>query len=102
MINTNKALLSITVFTSLSLSTLTYAQTLSEEVFKNVDGKRFWQVEVNCDSASPSQQLNKEVTSEQWCINRSAECFSDKQQAAKTACNRAFRIALLSKKKLVK
>jgi len=88
MMNTNKTLLSITVFTSLSLSTLTYAQSLSEEVFKNVDGKRFWQVQVNCDSAGPNQQLNKDVTSEQWCINGSTECFSDKQQAAEKACNK--------------
>jgi len=63
-------------------------KSISGEVFKEIDGQRFWQAEIECDNSPEKHFIQKDVNAEQWCLSASlTSCFDTKSLAAQKACS---------------
>ncbi len=87
MVNKTKLL---TISTLLILNTQAHgaAENISREILKNVNGERFWQVEVICTGETNLNYLKKKIDGQEWCFLLGSDvCFSKKQTAADKICD---------------
>lgn len=96
-------MLSALSFFMISLSTNVNAEPrqISPETIKNVDGKRFWQSEVQCTNKTNLRYIEKQIDSEQWCLQLSPTvCFSNKNTAANEVCSDGYDNVILTTNQL--
>ena len=83
---------SLTVFSLLLVlfNVTAYAVTdsISDEVFKNENGNRYWEVEIKCTDQNDLRFIRRQSDSEDWCLSSSSQdCFADIETAAQNACS---------------
>jgi len=98
-----KNIFSALSFFMMSLSTSVNAEPsqISLETIKNVDGKRFWQSEIQCNNKPDLRYIEKQIDNDQWCLQLSPTvCFSTKTVAANKICSDDYDGVILATKQL--
>ena len=76
------------VLTLFNVNTYAVTDSISDEVFKNENGNRYWEVEIKCTDQDDLRFIRRQSDNEDWCLSISAQdCFSDKETAAQNACS---------------